>query len=532
MRFRMALLSTGARVPQRSSTKISEVPAQNQQLQEEKMKSVGLQRHHGVVVCGSTVAEAFDDLYFLEQAARIQVLAMQTNLPLVLVDEEVCKLTKEVFDKDKPKYARTHLDAWKRQLLREDPTLRWLEPWVPMAHADVLRTRSGVGHVPWAEWLVDFATSQKVRDVLTTALISGTREGHSAENAAKFMELGPERALLTYTRRSGALSAHTSTIDNAWRLLKQAVPKSLALKKGLKEIFGGSCHRTAKICAILDAARLSAERAGDPRLQGCRNACESVEQVLKDLGLGAALRAAQEEERQALADARAADVGRSDAPFSSPKEEEAARKAADDEAARKAAEEEAARKAAEEEAARKAAEEEAARKAAEDEAARKAAEEEAARKAAEDEAARKAAEEEAARKAAEEEAARKAAEEEAARKAAEDEAARKAAEEEAVRKAAEEEAARKAAEEEAARKAAEEEAARKAAEEEAARKAAEAEVAKVAPEAGGKGKGKARGSGAGSRFIDPPGHYVLDSASWPWKADGCEVGSDGCEAGA
>jgi hypothetical protein len=37
MRFRMALLSTGARVPQRSSTKISEVPAQNQQLQEEKM---------------------------------------------------------------------------------------------------------------------------------------------------------------------------------------------------------------------------------------------------------------------------------------------------------------------------------------------------------------------------------------------------------------------------------------------------------------------------------------------------------------
>jgi ribulose-5-phosphate 4-epimerase/fuculose-1-phosphate aldolase len=39
---------------------------------------------------------AKDDLYFLEQAARIQVLAMQTNLPLVLVDEEVCKLTKNL----------------------------------------------------------------------------------------------------------------------------------------------------------------------------------------------------------------------------------------------------------------------------------------------------------------------------------------------------------------------------------------------------------------------------------------------------
>ncbi|CAJ1382922.1 unnamed protein product [Effrenium voratum] len=274
----------------------------------------------------------------------------------------------------------------------------------------------------------------------------------------------------------------------------------------LQEVFGGSCFRTAKIRAVLDALRLSPDRAGDLRLQGCRNACESVEQVLKDLGLGAALRKAQEAERQALAQEAAGGAasavvgaaaaaaataaasalgGSEEAARKAAAEEEAARKAVQEEAARKAAEEkEAARKAAEEEeAARKAAEEEeAARKAAEEEEARKAAEEEAARKAAEEEAARKAAEEEAARKAAEEEAARKAAEEEAARKVAEEEAARRAAEEEATRKAAEEEAARKAAEEEAARKAAEEEAARKAAEEEAARKAVAEEAARKAAE--------------------------------------------------
>jgi len=92
-----------------------------------KEKKVGLQQHHGVFVCGKTVAEAFDDLYYLEQAARVQVLAMSTHLPLALVDEEVCKVTKEAFDKDKEKYARVHLDAWKRQLLRDDPKLRWLE---------------------------------------------------------------------------------------------------------------------------------------------------------------------------------------------------------------------------------------------------------------------------------------------------------------------------------------------------------------------------------------------------------------------
>ncbi|CAJ1382919.1 unnamed protein product [Effrenium voratum] len=274
----------------------------------------------------------------------------------------------------------------------------------------------------------------------------------------------------------------------------------------LQEVFGGSCFRTAKIRAVLDALRLSPDRAGDLRLQGCRNACESVEQVLKDLGLGAALRKAQEAERQALAQEAAGGAasavvgaaaaaaataaasalgGSEEAARKAAAEEEAARKAVQEEAARKAAEEkEAARKAAEEEeAARKAAEEEeAARKAAEEEEARKAAEEEAARKAAEEEAARKAAEEEAARKAAEEEAARKAAEEEAARKVAEEEAARRAAEEEATRKAAEEEAARKAAEEEAARKAAAEEAARKAAEEEAARKAVAEEAARKAAE--------------------------------------------------
>ena len=38
--------------------------------------------------------------------------------------------------------------------------------------------------------------------------------------------------VLRKRRRSGALSVHTGTIDNAWRLLKQAVPKSLASKKG------------------------------------------------------------------------------------------------------------------------------------------------------------------------------------------------------------------------------------------------------------------------------------------------------------
>lgn len=45
--------------------------------------------HHGVTVCGSSVAEAFDDLYYLERAARQQVLAMSTGVPLKIMPQEV-----------------------------------------------------------------------------------------------------------------------------------------------------------------------------------------------------------------------------------------------------------------------------------------------------------------------------------------------------------------------------------------------------------------------------------------------------------
>ena len=38
--------------------------------------------NHGVVVCGSRIDHAFDDLYFLERACMVQVLAQSTGRPL------------------------------------------------------------------------------------------------------------------------------------------------------------------------------------------------------------------------------------------------------------------------------------------------------------------------------------------------------------------------------------------------------------------------------------------------------------------
>ena len=82
--------------------------------------SILFHRSHGVIVCGRTVAEAFDDLYYLERAAQQQVLAMSTGRPLTIVRDEVCAGTKACFDAEKLVASQLHLDAWQRQLADED----------------------------------------------------------------------------------------------------------------------------------------------------------------------------------------------------------------------------------------------------------------------------------------------------------------------------------------------------------------------------------------------------------------------------
>jgi len=70
--------------------------------------------NHGVVCSGPTVAQAFDDLYYLERAARQQVLAQSTGLPLKLIPEDMVKHTAAQFQKDFAVYAAQHFNALKR----------------------------------------------------------------------------------------------------------------------------------------------------------------------------------------------------------------------------------------------------------------------------------------------------------------------------------------------------------------------------------------------------------------------------------
>lgn len=54
-------------------------------------KRVLFNANHGVMVCGASVAEAMEHLYYLEQAAKVQVLAMSTGRPLLLVEDRTCQ---------------------------------------------------------------------------------------------------------------------------------------------------------------------------------------------------------------------------------------------------------------------------------------------------------------------------------------------------------------------------------------------------------------------------------------------------------
>jgi ribulose-5-phosphate 4-epimerase/fuculose-1-phosphate aldolase len=79
--------------------------------------------NHGVIVTGPTIAAAFDDLYYLERACMLQVLAMGTGQRLRKVSETVAAKTGEQMAGDSAQ-AQLHFDALKRLLDRDEPGWR------------------------------------------------------------------------------------------------------------------------------------------------------------------------------------------------------------------------------------------------------------------------------------------------------------------------------------------------------------------------------------------------------------------------
>ena len=74
-----------------------------------------------LIVVGPTVAEAFDLMYYLERACRLQVLARSSQKSFRKIRPEVVRDTYRLILADTPKYANAHFDALKRILDREEP---------------------------------------------------------------------------------------------------------------------------------------------------------------------------------------------------------------------------------------------------------------------------------------------------------------------------------------------------------------------------------------------------------------------------
>ena len=86
-------------------------------------KSVLFLGHHGVIITGPTIAAAWNDLYFLERAAILQVLAMSTGKPLrPIADRVIAEFMRAMHSNpDALDQPRKHLEALKRLLDREAP---------------------------------------------------------------------------------------------------------------------------------------------------------------------------------------------------------------------------------------------------------------------------------------------------------------------------------------------------------------------------------------------------------------------------
>jgi ribulose-5-phosphate 4-epimerase/fuculose-1-phosphate aldolase len=83
-------------------------------------RDILLMANHGVLITGEDTSQAFDDLYYLERAAMIQVLAMNTGRPLRIIPDEVCRMAYEQFGSESAQ-ACHFLAAIKRILTRECP---------------------------------------------------------------------------------------------------------------------------------------------------------------------------------------------------------------------------------------------------------------------------------------------------------------------------------------------------------------------------------------------------------------------------
>ena len=85
---------------------------------------IAFMRNHGVMIVGQSIADAWDDLYYLERACEVQRLALSTGRPVKPVPEALAAATAQQMRQADRESARLHLESIKRLLDREAPEYR------------------------------------------------------------------------------------------------------------------------------------------------------------------------------------------------------------------------------------------------------------------------------------------------------------------------------------------------------------------------------------------------------------------------
>jgi ribulose-5-phosphate 4-epimerase/fuculose-1-phosphate aldolase len=77
--------------------------------------------NHGVIVVGPSVANAFNDLYYLEKACMAQITAMSSGRSLKRIPQEVAEYTYTQMQGDRDDQSSRHFMEIRRILDKEEP---------------------------------------------------------------------------------------------------------------------------------------------------------------------------------------------------------------------------------------------------------------------------------------------------------------------------------------------------------------------------------------------------------------------------
>ena len=86
-------------------------------------KSVLFMGNHGVMVVGETVADAFDEMYYLEKAADTQLKVLASGREPALIPDDIAKITCEQWH-EYPGFPNYHFNELKAILDEEEPAYK------------------------------------------------------------------------------------------------------------------------------------------------------------------------------------------------------------------------------------------------------------------------------------------------------------------------------------------------------------------------------------------------------------------------